>query len=123
MITSTQAQQYLDSALGVSVPVFLLDAAVARVATAEQAMVDAGYSSHTQIMIQCMAVALVAAAGDPRRLSSQAAPSGASRGFKYKDNDLTALRRSLAALDTAGTVADIVGPDPAASAFMFVVNS
>ncbi|MDN5507578.1 MAG: hypothetical protein L0H10_27760, partial [Comamonas sp.] len=88
MITSTQAQQYLDSALGVSVPVFLLEAAVARVATAEQAMVDAGYDSHTQILIQCMAVALVAAAGDPRRLSSQGAPSGASRGFKYKDGDL-----------------------------------
>ena len=122
MITSTQAQQYLDSALGVSVPAFLLDAAVASVASAEQAMVDAGYSSHTQIMIQCMAVALVAAAGDPRRLSSQAAPSGASRGFKYKDGDLTALRRSLAAMDTAGTVSAIVGPDPSASAFMFVVN-
>ncbi len=122
MITSTQAQQYLDSALGVSVPAFLLDAAVARVATAEQAMVDAGYDSHTQILLQCMAVALVAAAGDPRRLSSQGAPSGASRGFKYKDGDLTALRRSLAALDTAGTVAAIVGPDPAGGAFMFVVN-
>lgn len=122
MITSTQAQQYLDSALGVSVPVFLLDAAAARVATAEQAMVDAGYDSHTQILIQCMAVALVAAAGDPRRLSSQGAPSGASRGFKYKDGDLSALRRSLAALDTAGTVAGIVGPDPAGAAFMFVVN-
>lgn len=122
MITSTQAQQYLDSALGVSVPVFLLDAAVARVATAEQAMVDAGYDSHTQILVQCMAVALVAAAGDPRRLSSQGAPSGSSRGFKYKDGDLTALRRSLAALDTGGTVAGIVGPDPAGGAFMFVVN-
>ena len=122
MITSTQAQQYLDSVLGVSVPVFLLDAAVARVATAEQAMVDAGYDSHTQILVQCMAVALVAAAGDPRRLSSQGAPSGASRGFKYKDGDLTALRRSLAALDTAGTVAAIVGPDPAGGACMFVVN-
>lgn len=122
MITSTQAQQYLDSVLGVSVPVFLLDAAVARVATVEQAMVDAGYDSHTQILIQCIAVALVAAAGDPRRLSSQGAPSGASRGFKCKDGDLTALRRSLASLDTAGTAAEIIGPDPAASAFMFVVN-
>ena len=122
MITSTQAQQYLDSALGVSVPAFLLEASVARVATAAQAMVDAGYDSHTQILIQCMTVALVAAAGDPRRLSSQGAPSGASRGFKYKDGDLTALRRSLAALDKVGTVADLVGQDPAASVFMFVVN-
>lgn len=122
MITSTQAQQYLDMVLGVSVPVFIVDAAIARVATVEQAMVDAGYDEYTRTLVQSMAVALVAAAGDPRRLSSQGAPSGASRGFRYKDGDLTALRRSLAALDTAGTVADIVGPDPAASAFMFVVN-
>lgn len=122
MITSTQAQQYLDATLGVSVPAFLLDAAVAKVAAAEPAMVLAGYDEYTRVLIQCIAVALVAAAGDPRRLSSQGAPSGASRSFKYKDGDLTALRRSLAALDTAGTVAGVVGPDPAASAFMFVVN-
>lgn len=122
MITSTQAQQYLDSTLGVSVPAFLLDAAVAKVATAEPKMIEAGYDEYTRVLIQCIAVALVAAAGDPRRLSSQGAPSGASRSFKYKDGDLTALRRSLAALDTAGTVAEVVGPDPAASAFMFVVN-
>lgn len=122
MITSTQAQQYLDSALGVSVPLFLLEAAVARVGTTEQAMVDAGYDSHTQILVQCMAVALVAAAGDPRRLSSQGAPSGASRGFKYKDGDLTALRRSLSAMDTAGTVAKVVGPDPAATAYIYVIG-
>lgn len=122
MITSTQAQQYLDSVLGVGVPAFLIDTAIARVATAEPKMVEAGYDEHTRVLVQCMAVALVAAAGDPRRLSSQGAPSGASRSFKYKDGDLTALRRSLAALDKAGTVAGLVGADPAASAFMFVVN-
>lgn len=121
MISSTQAQQYLDQALGVGVPVFLIDAAVAKVATAEQAMIDAGYSAYDQIMVQCMAVALIAAAGDPRRLTSQHAPSGASRGFKYKDNDLSALRRTLAALDTAGTVADLIGPDPLNPAMMMVV--
>lgn len=122
MITSTQAQQYLDQALGVGVPVFLIDAAVAKVATAEPAMIDAGYAEHDQIMVQCMAVALIAAAGDPRRLSSQGAPSGASRGFKYKDGDLSQLRRALAALDTAGTVAGLVGADPSRPAMFMVVG-
>lgn len=121
MITSAQAQQYLDQALGVGVPSFIVDAAVSEVATAEQAMVDAGYSASVQVLVQSMAVALVAAAGSPRRIASQGAPSGASRSFKNDDKALSALRRSLAALDTAGTVTDIVGPDPAAGAMFMVV--
>ena len=118
MITSTQAIQYLDQALGVGVPGFLVDAAVAKVATADLS----GYSAHDQIMLQCMAVAIIAAAGAPRRIGNQGAASGASRGFKYSDKDLTALRRSLLALDTAGILTALVGPDPAgASMFMVVV--
>lgn len=121
MITSTQAQQYLDQALGVSVPVFIVEAAVAKVVTAEPAMVAAGYSTMDQILIQSMAVAIVASAGAPRRIASQGAASGASRSFKNFDASLTALRRSLAALDTAGTVADLVGIDPASSTLLMVV--
>lgn len=119
MITSAQAKQYLDQALGVGVPDFLVDAAVAKVATAEAAMAD--YSAPDQILIQCMAVAIIAASGAPRRISNQGAPSGASRGFKYFDKDLSALRRALAALDTAGTVSELVGPDPAAATLFMVV--
>lgn len=121
MITSTQAQQYLDQALGVGVPAFLVTAAVEAVEAVEPDMVAAGYSEATQIRVQCMAVALVAAAGSPRRLNSQGAPSGASRSFKYADKDLTALRRSLEALDTAGTTAALIGPDPAAATLLLVV--
>lgn len=116
-----QATQYLDQALGVSVPSFIVDAAVAKVATAEQAMVDAGYSAETQMLIQCYAVAIIASAGAPRRLQSQAAPSGASRSFKNQDDALTLLRRALASLDTAGTVSDLVGPDPASNTLFMVV--
>lgn len=121
MITSTQAQQYLDQALGVGVPSFLVDAAVEKASTAEAAMVAAGYSAADQILIQCMAVAIIACAGSPRRISSQGAPSGASRSFKNPDGDLSALRRSLAALDTAGTVAALIGPDPITPTMMMVV--
>lgn len=120
MISTTQASQYMDSALGISLPSFLVSAACAKVETAEPAMIDAGYSDSDQVLIQCMAVTLVACGGQPRRISSQAAPSGASRSFKNTDDAMTQLRRSLAALDTAGTVAEIVGPDPAASTMFFV---
>lgn len=121
MITSTQASQYLDQALGVSVPEFIVSAAVERVESVEPAMDSAGYSDADKVLIQCMAVAIIAAAGNPRRIQSQGAASGASRSFKSMDGDLTALRRSLASLDTAGTVSSVVGPDPLGRAMMLVV--
>lgn len=121
MISTTQAKQYLDYALGVSMPDFVVSAAVEKVEAAEPAMVDAGYSDADQVLIQSMAVTLIAAAGDPRRIQSQGAASGASRSFKNSETALTALRRSLAALDTAGTVADLVGPDPSTQTMLLVV--
>jgi hypothetical protein len=121
VITSAQAAQYLDQALGIVLPGFLVDAAVADVSVAEAAMVTAGYSASTQVRVQVMAVAIVAAAGDPRKLNSQNAPSGAGRSFKNADKAISALRRSLAALDTANTVGSIVGPDPAVGSLFLAV--
>jgi hypothetical protein len=121
VITSAQARQYLDQALGIAVPDFIVDAAVAKVATAEAAMAAAGYSAQTQLLVQTYAVALIAAAGAPRRIQSQGAPSGASRSFKTQDDALTQLRRSLAGLDTAGTVTALIGPDPASNTLFMVV--
>lgn len=119
MITTAQAKQYLDQALGVGIPDFLIQAAVDKVESVEAAMAD--YSEMDQILIQCMAVAIIAAAGAPRRIQSQGAASGASRSFKYSDKDISALRRSLAALDTKGVVADLVGPDPSVGSMFMVV--
>ncbi len=121
MITSADATLYLDQALSISVPSFLVDAAVAKVATVEQAMIDAGYSAADIAMIQTYAVAIIASAGAPRRLTSQHAPSGASRSFKPYDGDLSALRRSRAALDPAGLLAGLLGVDPTASTLFMVV--
>ena len=122
MITAAQAREYMDQALGVAVPDFLLAAAVEKVEAVEPAMLDAGYSEPDQILIQCMAVTLIAASGAPRRIKSQGAASGASRSFDNADDALTALRRSLAALDTAGTVSALIGPDPAAATLLMVVG-
>lgn len=121
MITSLQAAQYLDQALGISVPGFFLDAQHARVAAIEPAMIDAGYSAEQRIIIQSMTVAVLAAAGAPRRIQSQGAPSGASRSFKHADNALSALRRSLTAADPAGVTRALVGTDPSAASLMMVV--
>lgn len=121
MITTKQATEYLDQALGIGLPSFVIAAAVEKVEAVEPAMQAAGYSEASMTLMQCMAVAILAAAGSPRRIQSQGAPSGASRSFKNADGDLSALRRSLRAMDTAGTLADLVGPDPAAGSLFMVV--
>lgn len=121
MITAAQAIEYLDKALGVSVPSFFVDAAIAKVGAVEADLIAAGYSSADQLLIECMAVAIIASAGAPRRAQSQGAPSGASRSFKNDDNAFTALRKSLASLDTAGVTAGIVGADPAKGSLFMVV--
>ena len=120
MLSLENAQAYLTDALGVSLPDFLVRAARARVEAVEPAMLAAGYSEPLMVQIQAMAIAVIASAGAPRRLQSQGAPSGASRSFKNADNALSQLRRSLAALDTARTVAALVGPDPAAATLLLV---
>jgi hypothetical protein len=121
VITKAQAQDYIDGALGISVPSFILAAAIEAVEACEPAMADAGYSDAKQTLVQSMAVALVAAKGSPRRIASQAAPSGASRSFFNDKDALSRLHRALAAEDTAGTVTQVVGPDPAAATMLMVV--
>lgn len=121
MITSAQATQYLDQMLGVGAPGFLIDAAISDVAAYEAALTAAGYTASTIVRIECMATAILVAAGDPKRTSSQGAASGASRSFKFKDGDLSILRRNLKSLDSSGVMEDLVGPDPVNTAFMMVV--
>jgi hypothetical protein len=122
MITTAQAAEFLDKELGISPPSYIVQAAVDTIATAEAAMVTAGYSPAKQVLVQSMAVAIVAAPGAPRRIQSQGAPSGASRAFKNAEDAMTALRRQLAELDTAGTVADLVGTDPSYGTFFAVIE-
>ncbi len=121
MISAAQASQYIDATLGVGLPAFLVSAAVESVEALEPAMLAAGYDEPTIVRIQALTVAIVAAAGNPRRVTAQGAPSGASRSFKYADGDLSALRRSLRALDTAQTTAALVGPDPTSATLLMVV--
>jgi hypothetical protein len=120
MIDLKQATDYLDDLLGITVPSFVLQAAVDDVGAREPAMLAAGYSAATTVRIQAMAVALLAGADFARRIQSQGAPSGASRSFKNDEDAMTELRRALSALDTAGTVADLIGPDPSTGTLLLV---
>jgi hypothetical protein len=121
MITVEQATQYLDQQLGVTLPSFIVAAAVARVGTYEPAMITAGYTADQIVLLESMATAIVACGGIPRRTSSQHAASGAARSFKYTEKDLSALRRSIQTLDPAGILAELLGPDPTAPTMFDVV--
>jgi hypothetical protein len=122
MLTLAQATAYLDETLGITVPSFVVQAALDDVAPREAAMLAAGYTAAATMRIQAMAVAILAGADFARRVQSQGAPSGASRSFKNDDGALTELRRALSALDTAGTVADLLGPDPSAGTLLLVTS-
>lgn len=121
MITPTQATEYLDKALGVSLPSFVVLAACDSVEAVEPAMFAAGYTEPQMELMQAMAVAILATGGAAKRTASQGAPSGASRSFKHDDKALTNLRRSLAAMDTAATLTALLGPDPASTSTLLMV--
>lgn len=109
MITEAQAKEFLTAGLGVSLPDFFVSAAVAKVATFEAAQQAAGYDAATITLQQTQAVAIVALSMAPRRISSQGAPSGASRSFTNTTDALTQLGNSLATSDTQGVLAEITG--------------
>lgn len=121
MITAAQATQYIGDTVGASIPAFIVDAAIARVAAIEPDLLLA-YDASTVVIIEAMAVTIIACAGAPRRIASQGAPSGASRGFTNDAKALSGLRKALKALDSDGVTSDVIGPDPAQSSFFMVTE-
>lgn len=119
MITLQQATEYLDGALGASLPQFIVQAAVDTVAAYDAALMAAYPAAHTRVLIQTLAVAILSCGSDPRRIRSQSAPSGASRSFAGGDN-LKSLRDQLRSLDTSGVLADVAGLDDQSTLFMVV---
>jgi len=121
IVSQGEVKQYMDYALGITLPEFIVQAAMDKFETVETALDDAGYSDADKTLMAAMAITIIACAGAPRRIQSQGAPSGASRSFKNIDNALSALRRSLLGLDTAGVLTDLIGPDPAMATVFMVV--
>ncbi|EAB6379063.1 DUF7370 family protein [Salmonella enterica subsp. enterica serovar Altona] len=105
-ITAEQVKQQL-SALGyTSVPDFMIDAYLCKIASIEPCLVGAGYDDCDMVLIQVYAVTLMVLTAYTQRIKSQSAPSGASRSFDYGDNVLN-LRDALLALDTSGCTSDL----------------
>ncbi|MDX6980315.1 hypothetical protein SJ256_05320 [Citrobacter freundii] len=106
-ITAAQVKQQL-SALGyTTVPDFMIDAYLCKMAKIEPCLVAAGYDECDLMLIQSYAVTLMVLTAFTQRIKSQGAPSGASRSFDYGDDGITWLRDSLARLDTSGCTGEL----------------
>ncbi|EDR9796524.1 hypothetical protein CBJ02_003635 [Salmonella enterica subsp. enterica serovar Zongo] len=105
-ITAEQVKQQL-SALGyTSVPDFMIDAYLCKIASIEPCLIGADYDDCDMMLIQAYAVTLMVLTAYTQRIKSQSAPSGASRSFDYGDNVLN-LRDALLALDTSGCTSSL----------------
>ncbi|WP_288399699.1 hypothetical protein [uncultured Serratia sp.] len=117
MVTKEKAKEYLDSQ-GITLPDFVLDALVEQVNSIQECL-DANYPASTALLIQLYLLGLMGLGQGDKYISSQTAPSGASRSFRYQsfsDRWKGALNL-LRGLDKKGCATDLIPPDPTNKAF------
>lgn len=116
MLTLEAAREYL-AALGVTLPDAVLQLLVDQVNTIDECL-TANYSTSAAQLIRLYLVALMATANGARMISSQSAPSGASRSFVYRNlaDAWRGLSGLLVQLDTKGCTEGMVPPNPSQQA-------
>ena len=121
MITLLQAQQFLASQGITGLPDFIIEAWVDRANTVN-ACLEANYDPSTAILIQSYLLSLYGLVQVDQRISSQTAPSGASRSFKFGslDDRWRSTMSMLSSLDTAGCVTPLIPANPSEKAYGFV---
>jgi hypothetical protein len=112
-ITVEQAQTYLKSQGIDNAPDFIVQLWVDQI-NSIQACLDENYDASTAALIQFYLLAVLGLAQVDKYISSQTAPSGASRSFRYNsfadrwNSQLNLLR----GLDTAGCTTPLIPADP-----------
>lgn len=116
MITLDQAKQYLDS-VGIAIPDFMLTALIEQ-ANSVQECLALHYTPAVATLIQAYLLALFALGQGDKYISSQTAPSGASRSFRYQNfaDRWKASVSLLNGLDTHGCTSHLVPADPTVTA-------
>ncbi|KAB5497756.1 hypothetical protein F8564_09935 [Serratia sp. RJAL6] len=117
MVTKEKAKEYLESQ-GITLPDFVLDALVEQVNSIQECL-DANYPASTALLIQLYLLGLMGLGQGDKYISSQTAPSGASRSFRYQsfsDRWKGALNL-LRGLDKKGCAIGLIPPDPTNKAF------
>lgn len=88
--------------LGFTVPDAVLQLLIEQVSAASACMDGAGYSESLQKLLLIYAAARLAALSGARKISSQSAPSGASRSFTYDSAGTDHLYKQILVWDTNG---------------------
>ncbi|CUY33786.1 TPA: hypothetical protein I8393_002440 [Serratia marcescens] len=117
MVNKEKAKEYLESQ-GITLPDFVLDALVEQVNSIQECL-DANYPASTALLIQLYLLGLMGLGQGDKYISSQTAPSGASRSFRYQsfsDRWKGALNL-LRGLDKKGCATGLIPPDPTNKAF------
>lgn len=116
MLDADEAREYLLS-IGIELPAFLLDLLVEQVNTIQPCLAE-NYSPATSQLIGLYLVGLLGIANADKMLTSQTAPSGASRSFKYGslENRWNSVLNLLRRLDTANCAGALVPESPIAGA-------
>lgn len=117
MVTLEQAKQYLET-VGITLPDFILQALIEQVNSIQECL-DEHYPASTALLIQLYLLGLMGLGQGDKYISSQTAPSGASRSFRYQSftdrwNGSLSLLRGL---DKHGCAAAITPPNPNNAAF------
>ncbi|CNE41544.1 DUF7370 family protein [Yersinia kristensenii] len=117
MVTLEQAKQYLET-VGITLPDFILQALIEQVNSIQECL-DEHYPASTALLIQLYLLGLMGLGQGDKYISSQTAPSGASRSFRYQSftdrwNGSLSLLRGL---DKHGCATAITPPNPNNTAF------
>jgi len=110
--TIDQLKQYLESQ-GISLPDFILELLLEQLAAVQDCL-SQHYPPATALLIQLYLLSLLAMAQGDRYISSQSAPSGASRSFRFKaDGDRwRAQLNLLSGLDKFNCVGELIPDNP-----------
>lgn len=112
MLTVAQAKEYLTSQ-GIALPDFVLELLVGQTNSINECLAK-HYNDETAAMIQLYLLRLLGLAQGDRYISSQTAPSGASRSFRYQSlqDGFRGARALLMNLDTHGCATGLIPSDP-----------
>lgn len=114
MLTVEQAKQYLAS-VGVVLPDFLLEALVEQVNTVEACLVEHGATPSQITLVLLYLIGLMGVAQGDRYVTSQRAPNGAARSFKFQSvgDRWRGLYGMLKGVDLWGCTDALIPPNPA----------
>lgn len=124
MLTLAQAKEAL-AAIGVEMPDFIIESILEDMESVG-ACLESHYSAAKQLLILTYLLQVLGASQNDKYISSQTAPSGASRSFRYKNTGdaYRGLVSLLRKTDPHGCTWGMIPADPtkSGSAFLYVTK-